>query len=163
MGVTKAKEPQGAGVVLTKDGSLPSPKQATSVTKTPPTPAKYHIHAKRIFQGLSVVGAMVAAVVIHFLPPGFFTTLLYTALGLPVGLALSFLFFSRTRQKGNISRAVRTVQCSAASVWTLTATKLDFGAFTVAIYVTRDSIPAVSPRLSGCCRTSCHWLQHALA
>lgn len=65
----------------------------------PKTPAKFAFHAIKIFDALAILFALFIIVVARFFRPGFWSTLLYALAGLPAGVAMSFLYFKRKREK----------------------------------------------------------------
>lgn len=94
----------GAPKPLSDKPPVSNPPDNKAGPPKPSTPAKYMIHSKRIFDVLAVVMALFLMVIIKLLRPGFFSTILYILVGIPAGVALSFLFFQRTRTKRNITK-----------------------------------------------------------
>lgn len=94
---TKASSP--------KDDSSPAEKPATP--PKPKTPANFIMHGVRIFDAVAVFMALTVIVIARFLRPGFWSTLMYTAVGLPVGVAMSFLYFKRKKDKRTRRQLVR--------------------------------------------------------
>lgn len=70
----------------------------------PRPPATRIIHAKRIFETLAILSALSVLVIVKLCEPGLWVTLLFSLLGLPVGVAFSFLYYQRKRTKVNVQR-----------------------------------------------------------
>lgn len=73
------------------DANKPPPK--------PKTPAKFTFHAIKLFDIVAICCALFIIVIARFWRPGFWSTLMYTVAGLPAGVAMSFLYFKRKREK----------------------------------------------------------------
>lgn len=70
----------------------------------------------RIFDAIAVIFALNVIVIARFLRPGFWSTLMYTALGLPIGVAMSFLYFKRKMEKRSRRQLVRIAAPVQSSV-----------------------------------------------
>lgn len=97
---TSAKEPVSPGVAS-------SASQKATQPPKPKTPAKFVLHGMRIFDALAVAFALNVIIIARFLRPGFWSTLMYTALGLPIGVGMSFLYFKRKKDKRTRRQLVR--------------------------------------------------------
>lgn len=73
----------------------------------PKTPAKFAFHAIKIFDAIAICFALFVVLIARFFRPGFWSTLLYALIGLPAGVALSFLYFKRKREKRSRRLLVR--------------------------------------------------------
>jgi hypothetical protein len=73
----------------------------------PKTPAKFTFHAIKLFDAIAVCSALFIIVIARFLRPGFWSTLMYAMAGLPAGVAMSFLYFKRKREKIHRRELVR--------------------------------------------------------
>jgi LPXTG-motif cell wall-anchored protein len=98
----KAASTEGIGEKL----NPPAPKPAKPPPK-PKTPAKFAFHAIKIFDGVAVAFAVFIILIARFFRPGFWSTLLYALAGLPAGIAMSFLYFKRKREKRARRQLVR--------------------------------------------------------
>lgn len=87
----------------------------TTPPPKPKTPAKFIMHGVRIFDAIAVVMALNVIVIARFLRPGFWSTLMYTAVGLPIGVAMSFLYFKRYKEKRTRRQLVRSLACPGSS------------------------------------------------
>lgn len=75
--------------------------------KKPKEPAKYYFHARRILDGLVLVGAFFILVLARLCRPGFWSTLMYTLVSLPAGVVLAFIYYSRKKGKADVRKLVR--------------------------------------------------------
>lgn len=101
--VSNNKNVEGSAGSSASKPASPSDGQAdeakATTTPKPKTPAKMIMHGVRIFDAIAVMFALNIIVIARFFRPGFWSTLMYTALGLPVGVAMSFLYFQRKKEK----------------------------------------------------------------
>jgi hypothetical protein len=88
------------------DKAKPVEKVEPKPPPPPKTEPKYFFHSRRILDGIVVVWGLCALLVARYFRPGFWSTLLYAAAGLPIGLALSFLFFLRHKNKQKVKQLV---------------------------------------------------------
>lgn len=113
---------EGLGKGQTKEpvssGDTSSAAQKATPPPKPKTPAKFILHGMRIFDALAVVFALNVIVIARFLRPGFWSTLMYTALGLPIGVGMSFLYFKRKKEKRTRRQLVRSTARDHSSTLT---------------------------------------------
>jgi hypothetical protein len=99
-----------------KGGSgAPDTKQAEPAAKVAPKPKtepKYFIHSKKVIDGVVIAYALFTLAIARYFRPGFWSTIIYAAVGLPIGIALSFLFYMRQRKKAKLRQLVRCWPCS---------------------------------------------------
>jgi hypothetical protein len=107
--MTAAAPPPGPG------RGVPGPSNgsgAKKVTDTKPqAPPKYYFHSRRILDAVVIVCAVFTLLLARFFRPGFWSTLIYAAVSLPAGIVLSFIYYSRKRQKDDIRQLVRDSLC----------------------------------------------------
>lgn len=87
--------------------SEPATKVEDAKPPPPKTPAKFAFHAIKIFDGIAILTAFFILLIARFFRPGFWSTLLYALAGLPAGVAMSFLYFKRKREKRSRRQLVR--------------------------------------------------------
>jgi len=72
--------------------------------------ASYHFHSSKVFDWLAIAAGLFALLLVRVFKPSFLLTSFFTLVGLPIGLAYSFLFYQRRRTKTNIVKMVRAVR-----------------------------------------------------
>lgn len=87
--------------------------------KKPPPPKtepKYFVHSRRFLDGIVIFFAVCTLLLTRWLRPGFWSTIMYALVGLPIGLALSFLFYGRQKSKLKSRQLVRGLPPAAPAV-----------------------------------------------
>ena len=93
--------PPGAQPIRRSDGTYKTSAVDPKKKKPPPpkTVPKYFVHSRRFLDGVVIFFAVCTLTLTRWLRPGFWTTIMYALVGLPIGLALSFLFYGRQKSK----------------------------------------------------------------
>lgn len=118
---TSAGRPPAAG----KGGSGAPPEtkdeEEFKPAKPPPQPKtepKYYVHSKKFIDGFIIVCALFTLAVTRWFRPGFWSTIIYALVGLPIGVGFSFLFYLRRKNKQKLTQLVRSRRNAALpSLW----------------------------------------------
>jgi hypothetical protein len=89
------------------DGDRKMPEGPPKKPPPPKTEPKYFIHSRRFLDVFVIMFALFTLAVTRFFRPGFWSTIMYATVGLPIGLALSFLFYARHKEKNKVKQLVR--------------------------------------------------------
>lgn len=87
----------------------PDAQQKPKPPPKPKTEPKYFIHSKKVVDGVVIASALFTLGIARWFRPGFWTTIIYAAVGLPIGVALAFLFYMRQKKKAKLRQLVRRV------------------------------------------------------
>ena len=101
-----AKAEQNGAKATAADENASKPEEP----KKPPPPKttpKYFIHSKRFLDVVVIIWGICALGAARYFRPGFWSTILYALVGLPIGLALSFMFYLRKKSKAKVRQLVR--------------------------------------------------------
>ena len=103
----------GSGAPETKDEEEFKPAKPPPQPKTEP---KYYIHSKKFLDVFVIVTAVFTLGISRWFRPGFWSTIIYALVGLPIGIGLSFLFYLRSKNKAKLTQLVRHHCCAALSL-----------------------------------------------
>lgn len=103
----------GSGAPETKDEEEFKPAKPPPQPKTEP---KYYVHSKKFLDVFVIVSAVFTLGISRWFRPGFWSTIIYALVGLPIGIGLSFLFYLRSKNKAKLTQLVRHHSCATLSL-----------------------------------------------
>lgn len=85
----------------------------------PKTEPKYYVHSRRFLDAIVVVYALCVLGISRYFRPGFWSTIVYAVIGIPIGIGLSFIFYMRQRNRAKLRQLVRVLRRFATALQAL--------------------------------------------